>query len=228
MYLLLGWPFYNSKSSKPKRSASLFGKKNKRLLVSSLKLSIWPMQWLDLVLAKALVKTLHWLSTSLMSPLNKAQELWLIAVAFTLSLSFLLALTAFFSAPHSSRKLFTKPLKQLKEFQPISSNFCVSIINISCAHLLAPLFQLLFPPESPSMSFWKLSFGSRGALKTTPIGLHPGLLSWKVSYRVLPLYKPPALITSSLQRPCCVKRLCNHRSLEESQSFPSFFGWHLK
>ena len=69
---LLGWSFYNSKSSKPYGSASLFGRRNKRLLVTSSKLSIWPVQWLDFVLAKALVKTPYRLNALLMSPLNKA------------------------------------------------------------------------------------------------------------------------------------------------------------
>ena len=53
--LLLRWPFYNSKSSKPNGSASLYGRKNRRLLVTFSELSIPLVQWLDLVLAEALV-----------------------------------------------------------------------------------------------------------------------------------------------------------------------------
>ena len=53
--LLPGWPFYNSKSSKPNRLASPFRRVNKRLLVIALELSIPPMQWLGLVLAGALI-----------------------------------------------------------------------------------------------------------------------------------------------------------------------------
>ena len=70
--VLWGWLFSNSKSSKLNRLASLFWKKNKKLLVTSLKLSTPPLQWSDLVLAKVLVKTLYWSSVSTISLLNKA------------------------------------------------------------------------------------------------------------------------------------------------------------
>ena len=53
---LLDWLFYNSKCSIPNGSASLFGKKNRRLLVTSLELTILPVEWADLVLAKALLR----------------------------------------------------------------------------------------------------------------------------------------------------------------------------
>ena len=53
--MLLGWLFYNSKSSKPNRSASPFKWKNRILLFISSKLFIPPVQWPDLVLDRALV-----------------------------------------------------------------------------------------------------------------------------------------------------------------------------
>ena len=58
-------------------------------------------------------------ASTTMSLLNKFQELQSITVALTLSLSFLLALTAFSSALHSSRKLFT----ELKELQLMNISF---------------------------------------------------------------------------------------------------------
>ena len=146
-------------------------------------------------------------------------------IIMTLALPLLLplALTTFF-APYSSRELFTefKEPTKFKKLQPISSNFCVLTVDISYAHLLAPPLLLFLPPENHSISFGKLSFGSLGASTTTLIGFYPGLLLLKASHRVLFLYKPPTLITSSLQRLCCVKQLCNHGSLEESWRFPSF------
>ena len=57
VYLLLSWLFYNSKSSKPNTSASPFGRRNRRLLVSSSELSIPLVQWPDLVLARVLIGT---------------------------------------------------------------------------------------------------------------------------------------------------------------------------
>ena len=75
LVLLLGWPFYNFKSSKPNKSASLFGRKNRRLLVGLLvtlsELSTPPLQWPDLVLAEVFVKTPHRSYASSMSLLNK-------------------------------------------------------------------------------------------------------------------------------------------------------------
>ena len=68
---LLGWPFYNSKSSKPNGSASLFGRKNKRLLVTSSELSVLLMQWLDLGLVITFVKIPHYSSVAKMSLFNK-------------------------------------------------------------------------------------------------------------------------------------------------------------
>ena len=193
MCLLLRWLFYNSKSSKPNESASPFRRRNKRLLVTSLEVSIplvqWldfvlvralvgilfptakmsflellllsvvvllyqpllyhllllptpPLQWPDLVLAEALIKTPHWSSALMISLLNKLQELWSIVVALALSLSLPFMLTTS-SAPYSNRELFTEPLKKLKELKAISSDFCALTINISCAHLVAPPLQLL-------------------------------------------------------------------------------------
>ena len=53
----------------------------------------------------------------------------------------------------SPEHLFTKPLKQFKEFQPINSNSCASTVDLSFAHLFAPLFQLRLLPKSYSNSF---------------------------------------------------------------------------
>ena len=144
LVLLLGWPFYNSKSSKSIGSANPFRKKKRRLLVSSLKLFIWPVQWPDLVLAKALVKTPHRLSASLMSPLNKPQELQLIAMAFALPLSFFFALTASSSALHFCRELFTEPQGAPTN---ISRSYAPSA-NTSRVYRLAPPLQLFLLPKS--------------------------------------------------------------------------------
>ena len=54
---LLDWPFYNFKSFKFNGSASLFGRKNRKLLVLSLELSPPPVQWPDLVLAGVFIRT---------------------------------------------------------------------------------------------------------------------------------------------------------------------------
>ena len=117
--LLLGWPFYNSKSSKPNRSTSPFGRRSRKLLVGLLvtlsELPILPLQWLDFMLAEALVKTPHRLSASSMSLLNKAQGSSFNTIALALSLFPFFALTAFFSAPHSSKELFIEQLKKLKK-----------------------------------------------------------------------------------------------------------------
>ena len=59
--LLLGWPFHNSKSSKPNGSASLFGRRNRWTLATfelSSELPIPRLQWPELVVAVALVRTL--------------------------------------------------------------------------------------------------------------------------------------------------------------------------
>ena len=148
----------------------------------------------------------------------------MIAVAFALSLSFLLALISSVT-PHSSRELFT----ELKELQSISNESCAPTFDIPRACTLIPACASTLPTKEPFKRLLKAqlgssNFGANAALRTTPIGLHPGLLSWKVSHRMLLLYKPPAPIASSLQRLCCVKRLCNHGSLEEFRRFPSFCG----
>ena len=168
VYLLLGWPFYNFKSSKPNRSASPFGRKRNRellvgLLVTLSELPIKPSQWPNLVLAKAFVKIPHRSSAPLISPLNKLQELWLIAMAPAFSFSFPLAITAS-SAFHSSKELFTK----LQGAQTNISGSYASSANISHAYQLTSPLQLLFPTKSHSINFWKLGFGSRGASRATP------------------------------------------------------------
>ena len=59
--LLIGWPFYNSKSSKPNKSGNPVEKKIKRLLGTFELLSeflILLMQWPDLVFAVVLIRTL--------------------------------------------------------------------------------------------------------------------------------------------------------------------------
>ena len=56
--LIVGWPFYNSKNSKPNRSASQFGRRNKKTFNTFELLSelpIPPVPWPDLVFAVALV-----------------------------------------------------------------------------------------------------------------------------------------------------------------------------
>ena len=74
--VLLAWPFYNSKSFKPNASASLFGRRSRRLwvglLVTLSELFTLPSQWPDLVVAKVFVETSHWLNVSSMNLLNKA------------------------------------------------------------------------------------------------------------------------------------------------------------
>ena len=57
-------------------------------------------------------------ASTMISLLNKRQELWSIAVAFALSFSFFFALTISSSAPHSSRELFT----ELKKFKPMNTS----------------------------------------------------------------------------------------------------------
>ena len=118
---LLDWPFYNFKSSKPNKSASLFGRKNRRLLVGLLdtlsELSTPPLQWSDLVLAKALVKTPNRSSTSSISPLNKPQELWSITVALAFPLSISIVLTDLrprFSSSSHQKAIQTAPKGLLK------------------------------------------------------------------------------------------------------------------
>ena len=60
--LLLDWLCYSSQSSKPNESAKLFGRKNKRLLVglliTLLELPTLPLQWPELVLARAFIGAL--------------------------------------------------------------------------------------------------------------------------------------------------------------------------
>ena len=82
-----------------------------------------------------------------MSLLNKSQELWLIAVALTLSLSFPLALNAYFSAPHFSRELFI----EIKKLQPINT---------------PPPTKKLFKTALED-SIGSPDFGSSGALRVT-------------------------------------------------------------
>ena len=62
---------------------------------------------------------------------------------------------------------FTEPLKKLKEFQIICSDFCILIVNISSTHLLAPLLQLVLLPKNHFNSSWKLSFSLCQASSTT-------------------------------------------------------------
>ena len=131
----------------PTAKMSLLELLSLRTVALPYKLPLWhvfllpiSLKWPEFVLAVALIKTPYRSSAATMSLLNKPQKLQSIAVAFALSLSFLLVLTTSFSTPHSSKKLFRKPLKQLKEFQPISSDSCAPTIDISCAHLLAPPF----------------------------------------------------------------------------------------
>ena len=142
--LVLGWPFYNPKSSKPNGSASLFERRNRRLLVTLSKLSIQLVQWPELVLAKASVKTPYRLSASLMSPLNQLHELQSITVALALLLSLPLAHTTSV-APHSSRELFT----ELKELQPINSDFCALTVDIFRALTLIPACASTPPTKKP-------------------------------------------------------------------------------
>ena len=122
-------------------------------------------KWPELVLVITLVEILHRSSAAIMSLLNKPQKLQSIAVAFALSISFLLALTTSFSATHSNQKLFTELLKQFKDFEPIRSNSCALIVNISYAHLLPPPLQLLLPPKSASYGSWRLNREPRFRLK---------------------------------------------------------------
>ena len=94
--LLLGWSFYNSKSSKPNGSASIFKRRSRRfivgLLVTLSELPTPQLQWPKLVLAKALVKTPHQLNAVIISLLNKPQELWSIPIYLTLPFSLPFAL----------------------------------------------------------------------------------------------------------------------------------------
>ena len=110
--------------------------------------------------------TLFRLSLSMISLMNKLQELWLITVALALPFLLPFALTASF-ALYSSRKLFIefKELPEFKELQPISSDSCAPTVNIFCTHLLAPPFQLLFPHKSYSNSSWNLSFRLKRSLE---------------------------------------------------------------
>ena len=108
---LLGWPFYNSKSSIPNKSVSLFGRKTENFWFTQ------PLQWSDLVLAKTLIETPHRLSASLMSPLNKPQELWSITVALVLSLLISLVLTGLrlrFSSSSYQKVIQTAPKSLLR------------------------------------------------------------------------------------------------------------------
>ena len=136
--------------------------------------------------AKALVETPHRLNTSLMSPLNKLQELQSITVALALPLPLPLALTASVT-PHFSRKLFT----ELKELQLISSDSCAPTVYISRALTLIPARASTPPTKEPFKRPLKAQlgspdFGSSGALRTTPTGSHPRLLLREVSHRLLP------------------------------------------
>ena len=129
--VLLGWPFYNSKSSKLNNSASLFEKRNKKLLVTSLELSIPPVKWSELMLDGAFVGTLF------LPVKKKLDQTVLINDRGTCNTLLL-----------SHERLFIKLLKKLKGVQPISNNSCAPIIDISYIHLLAPLLQLFFPLKS--------------------------------------------------------------------------------
>ena len=119
--LLLGWPFYNSKSSKPNGAASSFKRRNRRLLVGFLEtlseLSTPPLQWPDFVLTKALVEIPHRSSASSMSLLNKPQELELITMALALPLLIPLLLTGLrprFSSFFYQRAIQIAPKSLLK------------------------------------------------------------------------------------------------------------------
>ena len=132
---LLSWPFYNFKSSKPNRSATPFGKRNKRLLVGLLdtlsELLTPPLQWPDLVLAKTLVEMLYQSSALLMSLLNKPQELQLIIVALAFLLLIPLLLT-------NSRPRFS------------SSSYQRAIQTASKSLLRSPISAQAKPREPPS------------------------------------------------------------------------------
>ena len=140
------------------------------------------------MLAEPFVKTPHQSNALLMSLLNKFQELWLTAVALTLLLSFLLALTATFSS-QSSRRAIHRAAKKAQGALTNINGFCAFIVNTFYAHRLMPSLQL--PPQLMSYSaalegsLRNSVFGSSQALRTTPIGLHPKLLLLKVSYRLL-------------------------------------------
>ena len=60
-----------------------------------------------------------------MSLLNKLEEPRSITTALAFSFSFYFALNTFYSALHSSKKLFTKLLKKLKKLKPIKPPFFI-------------------------------------------------------------------------------------------------------
>ena len=95
-----------------------------------------PLQLSDLVLAKAFVGALFLMVK------NKLDQAVSIDDSGTCNASLL-----------PPERLFTKPLKQSKEFQPINSDFCAPTVNISCAHRLAPPLPLLFLSKSYLNSF---------------------------------------------------------------------------
>ena len=91
--LSLEKPFYNSKSSKPNGSASLFKRRNRRPLVSPSRLFIQPVQWPDFVLGGAFVKTPHRSSAPTMSilsikPIKALKKLFSMTVVLVLKLIF--------------------------------------------------------------------------------------------------------------------------------------------
>ena len=116
---------------------------------------------------KRLFTILRSSASTTISLLNKPQELRLIVVAFVLSLSFLLALTAFI-APYSSRELFT----ELKELQPISNDSCAPIVNISRSSTLISSRVSTPSTKEPFKRLLKTqlgspNFGTSAASRTT-------------------------------------------------------------
>ena len=178
---LLSWPFYNSKSSKPNGSASLFGRRNKRLLVTSSKLSIPPVQWLQLVLTRALVGAFF---LSVKIELDQAAFINDSSTCNALLLSPEYLFTFFWSSV-----LIISLLNKPKKLKPISSNSCAPTVNTSCAQRLAPFIQL-FPQfisylAAPKSLLESSVFNSNRALRTIFISSQPGLLLRKVPHRLL-------------------------------------------
>ena len=97
-----------------------------------------------LLTPKRLFTILRLSASKTISLVNKPQELRSIAVAFPLSLLFLLALIAPV-APHTSRELFT----ELKELQPISNDSCALTVDISRARTFIPARASTPPTKKP-------------------------------------------------------------------------------
>ena len=146
--LLLDLLFYDSKSCKLNRLASLFKKKNRRVLVRILttlsELFTLLLSWPDLVLIKAFVKTPHCSKTLMRSLLNKLQDPQLIEVALALLFLLPFRLIALFFASHFIRELFTELAEKTQKATTNSSDFCTSTIYIFCTSLLTPYLSSFF------------------------------------------------------------------------------------